>query len=757
MAFIEKKDPIVLNIKLTTKGRELLSKGNLNFKYFAIGDSEIDYGFNTSVNNESGTNELPYNSLILRAADKNPSILSNITKSLDGNPYNEITNVPSTPTMILNSVEPLGFFNVGNTDTTFITDPDHVKQPDVMVKIKEISGGNQLNLYKSPTYSNNLNTVEVGDLILIKWTNPNSTSTTENIVNKLNATPYLMYKVQTVSAPSGGLSNHIATITVDRELPKFNNTTTNVVAGAIIYYDFKNYVSNTIQEYDPTEYLDESVLAFLQNCQCPVVKFPFWNLNIVYTDEIAGVSPEDRKYTQFRSKNYGGFVSYIQNQSPVYKKLGIIHYTNQSPSNVYAEEFYQDTPTLDIPTIMWHKSPNSELGVVLGAYGDRKVLSGETKSLNTTYYDLADTEGNIVGKIFNDLKLFVIEDQELLFAMSYKSNRSWTLPNYSVGINGSATLGCPDCEVEFRATGLAPTFIGTNTAKIGITDIINTVGIMPDVDLVLSISGATHGLVYFEPIVGNTLVSDLYADTYHVIIYDLRTVADTCVGQTVVIGQPNSNLSIYDISSTGSKLNPDFMINRENPAGTEISISKDDVGEFFGTPTIEYRVSGSTGTAISLPFTGANVNISGLSFKEAYSITIKDTVTTPEAAVFEVTLDYVAVGNSLKPSFLVSSLLTDENGKYVLIADYLTSISPTVNPIVGEIEFSLHKSDSYPTSWAKLPAGSAVGSEMKLYVNNNVMHVLVRERYKKTVISSVSKQITVNYDDTGAGGTLNAL
>ena len=47
--------------------------------------------------------------------------------------------VPSTPTMILNSVEPLGFFSMGNTDTTFITDLI-IKQPDVMVKIKEISG-----------------------------------------------------------------------------------------------------------------------------------------------------------------------------------------------------------------------------------------------------------------------------------------------------------------------------------------------------------------------------------------------------------------------------------------------------------------------------------------------------------------------------------------------------------------------------------------------------------------------------------------
>ena len=45
MAFIEKKDPTVLNIMLTSCGRELLSTGNLTFDYYALGDSEVDYRF----------------------------------------------------------------------------------------------------------------------------------------------------------------------------------------------------------------------------------------------------------------------------------------------------------------------------------------------------------------------------------------------------------------------------------------------------------------------------------------------------------------------------------------------------------------------------------------------------------------------------------------------------------------------------------------------------------------------------------------
>jgi len=192
-----------------------------------------------------------------------------------------------------------------------------------------------------------------------------------------------------------------------------------------------------------TDYLDESVLSFLQNSQCPTIVFPFWNMSIIFTEEIAGVTAEKLKYTQFNSRTYAGFVSYIQNQAPVYKKLGVIHYTNSSPANVYAEGFYLNTPVLKIPTIMWHKSTGATLGVTLRAYGSPKLLvnsnTGAT-SLDTEYYDLADEDGNVVGKVFTELKLFVIEDQELLFAMSYKSNRSWTLPNYY-----ASTSALPDC------------------------------------------------------------------------------------------------------------------------------------------------------------------------------------------------------------------------------------------------------------------------------------------------------------------------
>ena len=42
-------DQTVIHIKLTDKGRELLSVGQLTFKKYAIGDSEINYEYNNDV------------------------------------------------------------------------------------------------------------------------------------------------------------------------------------------------------------------------------------------------------------------------------------------------------------------------------------------------------------------------------------------------------------------------------------------------------------------------------------------------------------------------------------------------------------------------------------------------------------------------------------------------------------------------------------------------------------------------------------
>jgi len=422
MAFIERIDPTVLNIKLTSKGRELLSNGKLEFSYYALGDSEIDYNFNREIvadSNSSGYTA--FDSTILRAADNSPEIISYITKTLSGSTINALTN-NSVAYKVENTAGSIGFFT--NNNTEFIIDSNHVKQPDGKINMSGVTGGNTITLVKASTYGTSGEEPAVGDILFVQWLD---TINATFIVDKNNPTANLFYRITGIT---GTLASGSVNIDVDREIPNFGGIS--VESRAMIYYNENNFSGDTVLNMSSTDYLSKSVITFLENSQSPTIIFPYWKMSIIYTEEIAGVQINDLKYTQFKNKSLGGFVSYIQEQAPIIKKMGVIHYTNSSPANVYAEGFLRDTAKIIIPTIMWHKSTSKTLGTTLSSYGSEQTLP----KLKIKYYNLADENGNVVGKVFKDLKIFVIEDQELLFAMSYKSNRSWTLPNYDA-TNGS--------------------------------------------------------------------------------------------------------------------------------------------------------------------------------------------------------------------------------------------------------------------------------------------------------------------------------
>jgi hypothetical protein len=779
MAFIEKKDPTVLNIKLTSKGRELLSKGQLNFKYYAIGDSEIDYDFNRNAEFN------PFYSNILRPVDKNPKQLSFIPRNLSGDPYNEISSVPSTPSTIVNQVQPIGFFN--NNTSEFLVDSDHVKQPDIAIEISGITGGTTLKLIKAPTYQANQNEPKEGDLLLVKWTNPLSINTTGYTINKNYPTPILWYKIQNIN--SGTLANNNLIVEVDRELPDFSEITggsNSILAGAMVYYNFVNYTGET--NYS-TDNIDEALLTFLQNCQCPTTIFPFWNMSIIYTEDIAGVDPaNDISYINYNTKNFAGLVSYIQNQQKYnedyeYKrKLGIIHYTNNSVSNTYGESFYGDplnsreateVPTLDIPTIMWHKSTGATLGLQLKATGQLKYLTGATKFLNTRYYDLADSVGNVVGKVFYDLKIFLIEDQELLFSMSYKSNRSWTLPEHEVDINANVTFGCPTCPLHFETCSTSPSTIGGDDGSITISGITNSsldeISTSPVIlEILTGPTGSTgQTKIYFEEITGDTTITknntinnyNLSAGTYTVRLID--TGFAYCIsGKTVTIPAVSSQLAIIEEDTTYSALNSYFNIMPVNNNPTHIRFNNALVGSPFGAAYFTITPTGTTNTYLNslsnstvgndalgnptnpgkwveIP-SGDTINVTNLTFTQPYQIFVRDAtgntfsdIMQQQAINSQIWSYYVAAGNPLSESNDINVTKgNDSNGDYVVISNYInTPIDNSINPIIGDIEISIHKTTKLPEKWNSTPND---GSSVKIYINdlsNDTYNVSIREKY----------------------------
>lgn len=529
MAFIQKEEPVILNIKLTDVGRRKLSEGNLQFKQIALGDSEIDY------NLISESNFNVSNISLLRPMDSNPKIISFIKDNINSTNLNQINNLNSKQFIVDNEATERGFFEyVNNDEVNIITDPSYVKQKDCEIFIREVNGGDELRIRKSVSYSTNIREPQINDYLMIRWTNPNFENTNNFTLDMDKPHPILFYRI--VDIVSGNLYNNNLIVKVDRDLPDYTEYSGDIKAGVVVYSP------SLMTDYAyTTDFIDEAVFSFIENYNLPTQNIPFWNMSLIFTKNVCGILEENKQIKDSVSAKYGGFVNYIQNQSKTKDVLGVIHYTNPSPANDYGEGFYLNTAKLKLPTIMWHK--NEKMGLTLQGVGDFKILSG----LDVRYRDLADDNGNIVGKVFNGLKIFVIEDPELIFALSYKSNRNWTLPDYRLNVNANINFGCPDCNLSVMFNVNQPSSTTTN-GSLTINNIIVT---SQPSNIICILENVTNNTSETKiQLIDNSNISIIFDELvdgeYNIKVYDLSS-SDCEEEFDFIIETPTSNLTITDV------------------------------------------------------------------------------------------------------------------------------------------------------------------------------------------------------------------
>ena len=301
-----------------------------------------------------------------------------------------------------------------------------------------------------------------------------STNTKANCVVKLQSCyPILTYRIVDMC---------LNTITLDRNTPDYSYLGNDCYARVLVY------PPNMISLYDtitPSPHWNDSVINFESVCYTDQFDVRIWNMNIPWSEDPAGLdSGLYKDYTKFGSigflgsKEYFGYASssgqtttsvvYFNNSfgEPVIvkpeeqKTIAIIHYTNQTIDLFYGEKFalqpfddqFDDTTgqarnfKLHIPTLMWHKNPDCCFGETfyvdppgfdgLSLFRVQYMKSSKNQDMNNPglrYYNLWDTHANPilpsrVGKVFPDSKIIIIDDEEIVAAMSYKSNRNWTLP-----------------------------------------------------------------------------------------------------------------------------------------------------------------------------------------------------------------------------------------------------------------------------------------------------------------------------------------
>lgn len=440
MSYISKNTGAFVNARITDKGRELLSIGQLNFSTFRLGDSEVDYstlgaGYNIALQN------------VLKAKSNQPSIKTPILPTANA----------ITPDVSISSLTPIelsevvtgpekGFFTYFSGGTpieyTAYTTSNYVVQADTFIPVSGMNGTTIANVLQGSEYQSGSQEPSVGDYMMVKMSNPDLLSTQDKGVVEVNSpVPYLWYKVQSLS---GTVSADTLVVEVDRNLPNFSTSTSNNQASTLFYpgpasgytFDTGIYSGGTV-----------------------------WNMNNVWSDNIIGV--DTSVYEGFASygsesfvgsKEYYGYTSELQlsgdtdGYSNNINSISILHYSNSEscqnvPEEIYGQRFYVDTtigqsPIVKMPTLMWHRREFSGSGTA-DLIGNDFVVTGGTKTVTLggsptqiTYYDLVDQNSPDikVGRLFPNLQTVTIDNQELVAALSYKSNRNWTLPTLEYGL-----------------------------------------------------------------------------------------------------------------------------------------------------------------------------------------------------------------------------------------------------------------------------------------------------------------------------------
>ena len=441
MSYIVQEPSNFINIKLTDTGRRLLSLGALTFDRIVFSDREVNYAM--ALNNYdvcrnrvlAPKDDHPKISYTTTPTSLTPVSLQGVpltvpaatsTMFLSGNSFDGSTAVPITSQnltsarQIVSAMTSYSGFFTGSSNNWYIKtgatvgDGYSIGMAEIDYSTTIPSGGTQID-FMSGGY-----TPRTGDLVFIPWEAPQYSAITNNSTFIYSGRPNvsLWYRVQSVS----GL-----TLDLDRAVPNFGS---NPIVGSTQKIKAYFYPYGEVETYYGS--------ATTVNCGV-------WNMNIVRTCSELGTTGFMSGYTTYGSIEFNGTKQYLGFDNDT-RALGIIHYTNKYSGNTYAEQFVPGTVKLEIPHIMWHKNYTATIGQEMN-YGitlyDYYGTNQFDAVAQTDYRELRDgvsSNSSIVGRVYHKLKIIVITDQELLNALTYKSNRNYTIPELSLNLQPS-TIG----------------------------------------------------------------------------------------------------------------------------------------------------------------------------------------------------------------------------------------------------------------------------------------------------------------------------
>ena len=425
MSYLPNEPTTFINIKLTDDGRRLLSLGQLTFNKGILSDREINYGID-----RNGSYDIGCCNRIIAPKDSAPGFSPAL--SFDGSSAFTIS-IGSAKQNITASTESTGFFT-GSTNAWAIDSTEILGSNTIDYSTYVPDGTNNVTMSNGGTAY----LPTGGELMYVAWQpvqNSGVTYSASTVMFSGNPTNTLWYRV--LSADTG-----TSIVTLDRAVPNFGATPTTQILNTY-FYPF-----NGVETYYGS---------------AATVNTQVWNMNIIRTSSVEGTNSSISGYTTYGSIQYNGTKQYLGFQDEI-RQVGVFHYTNEYTGNTYAEQLVEKTVVVEIPNVMWHKFPSTNVGQAVEHGIKLQDYAGSTTFdpvAQTSYRELRDgatTNDAVVGRVYHKLKMFVITDPELLIALTYKSNRSYTLPSLTLTSSPSPSSSCSTTTLDSsNTTGLLET------------------------------------------------------------------------------------------------------------------------------------------------------------------------------------------------------------------------------------------------------------------------------------------------------------
>jgi hypothetical protein len=479
MGYIIKDTQGLVITRLTDVGRRKISQGNFNISYFQVGDSEINYSAITDYDQAEAMILEPaynaHNNVGVPQSTKNnvkyPYYLQGTSGVTYGIPYQA-----SAVYEVYNTATLAGFFNTGSTQYITRKTSQYTYNSEYISDFSQFNGSSASVTLTSFGCDGSASDPPQADTYVAVYMVGNGTDLCDDY-DPFH--PILTYRVVNFAG---------TTLTVDKPFPDLQSLG---YGGTVRYF----FYYGSMVGFDlptPENYWTNSVINFESVCYPESGYVEIWNMNIPWTENPAGFDASNLTYDEFGSRNYIGTKEYYGYQSSSgqtdtsgtsyynsfgeevivtpeeQKVIAIVHYTNNTIINFFGEKFATeaydpDNPgatgqarnfRITLPTLFWHKNadcrdqtsfyidpPGFDGLDLLTPYYIQSTRNTDMNNPGIRYFHLYDTNPspvtgrpNRVGKVFPDDRIIVFDDEEIVAAMSYATNRNFTLPAPRVGL-----------------------------------------------------------------------------------------------------------------------------------------------------------------------------------------------------------------------------------------------------------------------------------------------------------------------------------